>query len=176
MSSTSIILNNVNTIKNDRFFKRLVNKIKNIFSTKEKTLQEIIDIADGKVANLTLDDLTIDERVKLLNHKELSSDIVQNYINIFLSDLKIEKNGGILSQRGDKYNSHIPNNFYTDMEIFKENESGAGEDTNNNSNNVFDAVNRCDTAYGKYVLTEVLKNPTNDKSSHSVLVIENPNF
>lgn len=162
MSSTSIILNNVNTIKNDRFFKRLVNKIKNIFSTKEKTLQEIIDIADGKVSNLTLDDLTIDERIKLLNHKELSSEIIQNYIKIFLSDLKIEKKGGILSHRGDKYNTHIPNNFYTDMEIFEENDTDKENNTDNS--NVFEAINRCDTAYGKYVLTEVLKNPTNDKN------------
>jgi len=42
-------------------------------------------------------------------------------------------------------------------------EVSENNDINYQSNNtVFDVVNKTDTAYGKYILKEVLKHPTND--------------
>ena len=87
----------------------------------------------------------------------MTSNNIDKYIELFLSDLKIKRSGGILSKNGSKNNTIIPNNFYSDMEVFE------NSDINYQSNNtVFDVVNKTDTAYGKYILKEVLKHPTND--------------
>lgn len=147
----------IQKLKKDPYFKRIFNKIKDIFYQRERSIEEIIEIVDGNVENLTTDDLTLEENIKLLNHREMTSTNIDKYIELFLSDLKIKRSGGILSKNGSKNNTLIPNNFYSDMEVFE------NSDINYQSNNtVFDVVNKTDTAYGKYILKEVLKHPTND--------------
>ena len=154
----------IQKLKKDPYFKRIFNKIKDIFYQKERSIDEIIEIADGNVENLTTDDLTLEENIKLLNHREMTSTNIDKYIELFLSDLKIKKGGGILSKNGSKNNTLIPNNFYSDMEVFENSISNTdNNDINYESNNtVFDVVNKTDTAYGKYILKEILKHPTND--------------